>query len=183
MPHPSIQIIPLAELPEIGPGDDLSRLIVEAVNRQDLRISEGDIFVVAQKIVSKAEGKIVRLDSIQPSKRAEQWAAEYQKDARVIELVLGEASRIVRMERGDCRRDAPRFCAPTRGRDVSNAPEGHGDLAPGRCRRSARAANTTQEGLASTSPSSADSFWASLAEGWSTSRSAAGNRAPGGLSR
>ena len=89
MSHSSVQIIPLPGLPEIAPRDDLSRLIAEAANRQDLRVVEGDLFVVAQKIVSKAEGKIVRLDSIQPSKRAQEWAAEYQKDARVIELVVG----------------------------------------------------------------------------------------------
>ena len=123
VPHPSIQIIPLPGLPEIAPGDDLSRLIAEAVKRQDLRISEGDLFVVAHKIVSKAEGKIVRLDSIQPSKRAEQWAAEYQKDARVIELVLGEASRIVRMERGVIVAETRHgFVCANAGVDVSNAP-------------------------------------------------------------
>src|SRR5207247_9350010 len=88
VPHPSVQIIPLAELPEIAPGDDLPRLIAEAVKRQDLRISEGDIFVVAQKVVSKAEGTIVRLDSIQTSKRAEQWAADYTKATRAIDREL-----------------------------------------------------------------------------------------------
>jgi coenzyme F420-0:L-glutamate ligase/coenzyme F420-1:gamma-L-glutamate ligase len=138
-----IQIIPLAGLPEIAPGDDLSRLIAEAVKRQDVRISDGDIFVVAHKIVSKAEGKIVRLDSIQPSKRAEQWAAEYQKDARVIELVLGEASRIVRMERGVIVAETRHgFVCANAGVDVSNAPEGTAILLPEDADRSARALQT-----------------------------------------
>jgi coenzyme F420-0:L-glutamate ligase / coenzyme F420-1:gamma-L-glutamate ligase len=138
--HPSIQIIPVAQLPEIAPGDDLSRLIAEAVKGQGLRISEGDIFVLAQKIVSKAEGKIVRLDSIVPSRRAEQWAADYQKDARVIELVLSEASRIVRMERGVIVAETRHgFVCANAGVDVSNAPEGTAIVLPDDADRSARA--------------------------------------------
>jgi coenzyme F420-0:L-glutamate ligase / coenzyme F420-1:gamma-L-glutamate ligase len=144
--HSSIQIIPLAGLPEIAPGDDLSRLIAETVKRQGLHISEGDVFVVAQKIVSKAEGRIVRLDSIQPSKRAEQWAAEYQKDARVIELVLSEASRIVRMERGVIVAETRHgFVCANAGVDVSNAPEGTAILLPDDADRSARALRTQLE--------------------------------------
>ena len=140
MSFPSIQIIPLAALPEIAPGDDLSRLIADAVKRQGLRISEGDIFVVAQKIVSKAEGRIVRLDSILPSKRAEQWAADYQKDPRVSELVLSEASRIVRMERGVIVAETRHgFVCANAGVDVSNAPEGTAILLPDDPDRSARA--------------------------------------------
>jgi coenzyme F420-0:L-glutamate ligase/coenzyme F420-1:gamma-L-glutamate ligase len=133
-------------LPEIAPGDDLPGLIAEAVKSQELRISEGDIFIVAQKIVSKAEGKIVRLDSIQPSKRAEQWAAAYQKDARVIELVLSEASRIVRMERGVIVAETRHgFVCANAGVDVSNAPEGTAILLPDDADRSARALQTRLE--------------------------------------
>jgi len=138
--HPSIQIIALAGLPEIAAGDDLSRLIAEAVKKQDLRVNDGDLFVVAQKIVSKAEGQIVRLDSIQPSKRAEQWAAQYQKDARVIELVLSEASRIVRMERGVIVAETRHgFVCANAGVDVSNAPDETAILLPEDPDRSARA--------------------------------------------
>jgi coenzyme F420-0:L-glutamate ligase/coenzyme F420-1:gamma-L-glutamate ligase len=136
----SIQIIPLTGLPEIVPGDDLSLLIAEAVKRQDLQIGEGDLFVIAQKIVSKAEGRIVRLDAIQPSQRAERWAADYQKDARVIELVLTEASRIVRMERGVIVAETRHgFVCANAGVDVSNAPEGTAILLPDDADRSARA--------------------------------------------
>jgi coenzyme F420-0:L-glutamate ligase/coenzyme F420-1:gamma-L-glutamate ligase len=141
--HPSIQIIPLTGLPEIVPGDDLSRLIAEVVKKQNLRVGEGDLFVVAQKIVSKAEGKIVRLDSLQPSKRAEEWAAEYHKDARVIELVLSEAARIVRMERGVIVAETRHgFVCANAGVDVSNAPDGTAILLPDDADRSARALQT-----------------------------------------
>jgi coenzyme F420-0:L-glutamate ligase/coenzyme F420-1:gamma-L-glutamate ligase len=113
------------------------------VKKQDLRVAEGDLFVVAQKVVSKAEGKIIRLDSIQPSKRAEEWAAEYQKDARVIELVLSEASRIVRMERGVIVAETRHgFVCANAGVDASNAPAGTAILLPDDADRSARALQT-----------------------------------------
>ena len=135
----SIQIIPLPGLPEISPGDDLARLVAEAVKTQNLSIDDGDIFVVAQKIVSKAEGKLVRLDSIRPSQRAEEWAAEYQKDPRVIELVLNEASRIVRMERGVIVAETRHgFVCANAGVDISNAPEETAILLPDDADRSAR---------------------------------------------
>jgi coenzyme F420-0:L-glutamate ligase/coenzyme F420-1:gamma-L-glutamate ligase len=146
VPRLPIQIIPLAELPEVAPGDDLPQLIAEAIKRQDLRIGDGDIFVVAHKIVSKSEGKIVRLDSIQPSQRAEQWAAEYQKDPRVIELVLSEASRIVRMERGVIVAETRHgFVCANAGVDVSNAPEGMAILLPDDADRSAGALQAALE--------------------------------------
>jgi coenzyme F420-0:L-glutamate ligase/coenzyme F420-1:gamma-L-glutamate ligase len=144
--HSSIQIIPLAGLPEIAPGDDLPQLIADAVQRQNVGIGEGDLFVVAHKVVSKAEGQIVRLDSIHPSTRAEQWAADYQKDARVIELVLREASRIVRMERGVIVAETRHgFVCANAGVDVSNAPEGTAILLPDDADRSAGALQTRLE--------------------------------------
>jgi coenzyme F420-0:L-glutamate ligase / coenzyme F420-1:gamma-L-glutamate ligase len=139
-PSPSrIQIVPLTGLPEIVPGDDLAQLLVKAVRRQRLVPKPGDIFVVAQKIVSKAEGRIVRLDSIKPSERAERWAAEYQKDPRVIEMVLREASSIVRMERGILIvRTHHGFVCANAGVDVSNVPAGTASLLPENPDRSAR---------------------------------------------
>jgi coenzyme F420-0:L-glutamate ligase/coenzyme F420-1:gamma-L-glutamate ligase len=139
-PSPSpIQIVPLKGLPEIVPGADLAQLLVKAVRRQRLVLKPGSIFVVAQKIVSKAEGRIVRLDSIKPSERAERWAAEYQKDPRVIEIVLREASSIVRMERGILIvRTRHGFVCANAGVDVSNVPAGTASLLPEDPDRSAR---------------------------------------------
>jgi coenzyme F420-0:L-glutamate ligase/coenzyme F420-1:gamma-L-glutamate ligase len=141
-----VQIIPLTGLPEVAPGDDLARLLVEAAKRQSLVLRQGDVFVVAQKIVSKAEGRIVRLDSIKPSERAERWAAEYRKDPRVIELVLREASNIVRMEHGVIiAKTRHGFVCANAGVDISNAPGGTALLLPENPDRSAR---TLQEQLA-----------------------------------
>jgi len=128
---PPVQIIPLTGLPEVVPGDDLARLLAEAAQRQRLALKQGDVFVVAQKIVSKAEGRIVRLDSVKPSEKAEDWAAKYQKDPRVIEVVLRETSSIVRMERGVIiSRTRHGFVCANAGVDVSNIPDGTALLLP-----------------------------------------------------
>jgi len=126
-----VQIFPLPGVPEVKPGDDLSRLIIAAARAQDLRIAEADVFVVAQKIVSKAEGRIVRLDSIAPSERAWDWAKTWNKDARVIELVLREGKRIVKMERGVIIAETRHgFVCANAGVDVSNANDGTAILLP-----------------------------------------------------
>jgi coenzyme F420-0:L-glutamate ligase/coenzyme F420-1:gamma-L-glutamate ligase len=131
MSRPSIRVIPLEGLPEIGAGDDLSRLIVEAAKKQRLRVAPGDVFVVAQKIVSKAEGRIVCLESVEPTERAIRWAAEYNKNPWLIELVLREASRIVRMDRGVIIAETRHgFVCANAGVDNSNTPEGTAALLP-----------------------------------------------------
>ncbi len=129
--RPAVRILPLPGIPEVAPGDDLGALIVEAARKQGVVCAEGDVFVVAQKVVSKAEGRIVRLDSVGPSERASRWAAEYQKDPRVIELVLRESSGIVRMERGVIvGRTRHGFVCANAGVDVSNTREGTALLLP-----------------------------------------------------
>ncbi|HMG33653.1 MAG TPA: coenzyme F420-0:L-glutamate ligase [Blastocatellia bacterium] len=97
---PNVTIIPVSGIPEIEAGDDIASAISSALARLDLSLHDGDVVVIAQKIVSKAEGRVVALDSVEPSARAVQWAAQYDKDARVVEVVLRESKRIVRMERG-----------------------------------------------------------------------------------
>ena len=82
----------MAGLPEIRPGDDLAALITAAGD-----IVDGDVVVVTSKIVSKAEGRIVELDDVTPSGFATDWATKWDKDPRVVELVLQESKRIVRM--------------------------------------------------------------------------------------
>lgn len=134
-----LQIIPLTCIPEIAPGDDIARAIAAAAKLQGLAPALGDIFVVAQKIVSKSEGRIVRLGTITPSERAEKWASEFKKDSRVIELVLSEAKSIVRMERGVIiAKTRHGFVCANAGVDVSNAPEGTALLLPEDPDRSAR---------------------------------------------
>jgi coenzyme F420-0:L-glutamate ligase/coenzyme F420-1:gamma-L-glutamate ligase len=95
-----IRVIGVAGMPEVRPGDDLAALILEAAGRQGIDIATGDVLVVTQKVVSKAEGRLVRLDSIEPSEFARRVAEDTGKDARHVEVVLGESRRIVRMDRG-----------------------------------------------------------------------------------
>src|SRR5258708_15386504 len=95
-----IRIIPIKGIGEVSPGADLGSIIHEALLNQDLRLEQGDILVVTQKIVSKAEGRTVHLIDIQPSPFAQTFAEQNQKDARHVEIVLRESKRIVRMDRG-----------------------------------------------------------------------------------
>jgi coenzyme F420-0:L-glutamate ligase/coenzyme F420-1:gamma-L-glutamate ligase len=116
---------------EVAPGDDLGALIINAVKRLGLKVGAGDVFVVAQKITSKAEGRIVALDSIRPSPEAERWAAAHQKDARLVEVALGETRRTIRMERGILISETRHgFVCANAGVDASNTPPGTATLLP-----------------------------------------------------
>jgi len=93
----SIFILPLIGIPLIQPGDDLPRILGDAIERLDTRLQAGDVLVVAQKIVSKAEGRYVDLDRITPSTYAIEIAQQCRKDPRLIEVILSESSEVVRV--------------------------------------------------------------------------------------
>jgi coenzyme F420-0:L-glutamate ligase/coenzyme F420-1:gamma-L-glutamate ligase len=95
-----LRIIPLTTIGEIPPGTDLGTLIFEALENQQLTLEPGDILVVTQKIVSKAEGRLVKLAEIEPSEFAQAFARAANKDPRHVEVVLRESKRIVRMDHG-----------------------------------------------------------------------------------
>ncbi len=86
----------VADLPEIYEGNDLARLIVGAARNAGIVFHNGDIVVIAQKVVSKAEGRLVRLSTIEPSPHASQLAAKGRRDPRLVEIILRESRRIVR---------------------------------------------------------------------------------------
>lgn len=100
LPSDGVQLVPVRGLGEIEPGTDLAGTIRAALDRQGSSLQDGDILVVTQKVVSKAEGCLVRLADVEPSALATEWATLWNKDARVVELVLRQSRRIVRMERG-----------------------------------------------------------------------------------
>jgi len=89
-----IRVIPLTGLPELEEGDDLAALLVEAAKRSG-GLEEGDVVVVAQKAVSKVEGRVVRLDEVEPSARAVELAGP-DGDPRHVEVILGESVEVVR---------------------------------------------------------------------------------------
>ena len=97
MAAPELRVIGLTGLPDIRPGDDIAALTLEAVERQGIRLRRtGDVLVVTQKIVSKAEGRVVALADVEPGEEAARLAQETEKDPRVVELILRESRRIVR---------------------------------------------------------------------------------------
>jgi coenzyme F420-0:L-glutamate ligase/coenzyme F420-1:gamma-L-glutamate ligase len=100
MPPPRFEVIGVEGLDEIQPGDDIAHLLVEAARRQATPPLTGDLLVVGQKIVSKAEGRLLRLIDVTPSPAATAMAATLGRDARLLEVILRESRRIVRMDRG-----------------------------------------------------------------------------------
>jgi len=118
-------------MPDVEPGDDVGALIAGAVARAGETIEAGDVVVVAQKIVSKAEGALVRLDEVAPSPRAAEWASAWAKDPRVVEVVLRESRRIVRMERGILIAETQHgFICANAGVDASNVDRGFVTVLP-----------------------------------------------------
>ena len=99
-PPAEYRVFAVGGIPEVVEGDDLAELIDVALIAQDTPLVAGDVLVVTQKIVSKAEGRVIRLDDVTAGEFAEAWAEEWEKDARGVELVLRESRRIVRMTRG-----------------------------------------------------------------------------------
>ncbi len=96
----TIAIIPIPGVPQIKPGDDLPAILLKAIDDAKVGLKDGDILVLCQKIVSKAEGAVVDLRTVTPSPFAIQIADMWEKDPRMVEVVLTESSRIVRMKNG-----------------------------------------------------------------------------------
>ena len=90
-----IKLIPIDGIPLVNPGDDLPGIIIRAANTSKIEWIEGDILVIAQKIISKAEGRLVNLKEINPSKRAVELGYLTQKDPRLVELILQESSKVI----------------------------------------------------------------------------------------
>jgi len=108
----SLSIIPITGIPEIRPDNDLVKIVADAITKQNVSIIKGDIIVFAQKIVSKAEGRIVKLHEVRPSSFAIRIASELNKDPNIVETILGETRRIVKMDRG--KSDTGRLIVETR---------------------------------------------------------------------
>jgi len=90
----------LPGIPLVQPGDDLAGLISSALERAGITLATGDVLVVAQKVVSKAEGRQVELGQVTASERAAELAVQAQKDPRLIELILAESRRVLRVRPG-----------------------------------------------------------------------------------
>ncbi|NJK78292.1 MAG: coenzyme F420-0:L-glutamate ligase [Nanoarchaeota archaeon] len=121
-----MKIIPVHIEKEVEPNDDLSELII---NSKD--IYDGDILVIAQKIISKQEGRIVELSSVMPSLLAEGISSQYEKNPKIIQLILNESKQIIRMDRGIMIVETNNgFICANAGIDESNVPNGFATLLP-----------------------------------------------------
>ena len=121
-----MEIIPIHIDKEIEPSDNISELILDSHQLQ-----EGDILVVAQKIISKQEGRIVDLSTVETSLLSEGLSSQYQKDPRVVELILSESVRIVRMQKGIIIVETKSgYVCANAGIDESNVQDGYATLLP-----------------------------------------------------
>ena len=126
---PEIRAIGIEGMPEVQAGDDLASQIMDAAQLQGTPIETGDILVVTQKIVSKAEGRVVRIDSVDASPLAVSISEDHRRDPRHTELILRESRRIVRMDRGVIISETYHgFTCANAGIDASNIP-GDGTVA------------------------------------------------------
>jgi coenzyme F420-0:L-glutamate ligase / coenzyme F420-1:gamma-L-glutamate ligase len=115
-----IEVLGVEGFPEVRPGDDLNRMISDSVGGN---LRTGDVLVVTHKIVSKAEGRIIDLRTVEPSTLAKGYATRFGKDPRQIEVVLRESRRIVRMDRGIVISETHHgFVCANAGVDASNVP-------------------------------------------------------------
>ena len=126
----SLRIHALSGIALVQPGDDLAALIGEALSRADTGPADGDVLVVAQKIVSKAEGRLVDLRDVEPSGAAIELARETDKDPRMVELILRESTRVVRKAPGVIIvRHRLGLVSANAGIDQSNIEHGTGEFA------------------------------------------------------
>lgn len=151
-----LRIVPVTGIGDVFPGGDLGVVIYDALREQNLTLERGDILVVTQKIVSKAEGRLVNLDEVEPSDFARIIArqGEREKDPRHVEVVLRETKRIVRMGHGVLISETNQgFVCANAGVDESNV-DGHGQLAllPVDSDQSARTLRTRLQEVAGEGP-------------------------------
>jgi len=126
-----LRVFAVPGIPDVVTGADVGTLVAVAAGRAGMAIETGDVVVIAQKIVSKAEGAVVRLDEVGPSARAIEWADASGKDARVVEVVLRESKRVVRMERGILISETHHgFVCANAGVDASNVRPGYVTVLP-----------------------------------------------------
>jgi coenzyme F420-0:L-glutamate ligase/coenzyme F420-1:gamma-L-glutamate ligase len=126
-----VEVVALDGIPEIAAGDDLAGILGDALDRLRalLPLRADDVIVVTQKIVSKAEGAVVDLTTVEPRPEATEFAAKWDRDPRQVEVVLREARRVVRMENGVLITETPHgFVCANGGVDASNVGPGSGHI-------------------------------------------------------
>ncbi|PKB81317.1 MAG: coenzyme F420-0:L-glutamate ligase [SAR202 cluster bacterium Io17-Chloro-G9] len=120
---PEVRVFGIEGVPEVQPGDDLGGMLVDACQAQGTPLGSGDVLVVTQKVVSKAEGRVISLEGIEPSALAIQISEGHRRDPRHTEMILRESRRVVRMDRGNIISETHHgFNCANAGIDASNIP-------------------------------------------------------------
>ncbi len=127
----SLRVLTLEGIPEVRPGDDLASLIGDALERSPgvVPLTDADVLVVTQKVVSKAEGAVVELTGVVPGEQAVEFARRFDRDPRQVQVVLDQAVRVVRMDHGVLITETPHgFVCANGGVDASNVGLGSGSV-------------------------------------------------------
>lgn len=141
-----LEVVPIVGIKRVEETDDVGRLIADALRGQGTQVLDADIVVVTQKVVSKSEGRLVRLADVRPGRRALSLASELGKDPRVVQLVLSESRRVVRKGHGVLITETRHgFVCANAGIDASNVERGYAALLPRDPDESARAIRRTLE--------------------------------------
>jgi len=145
---PKIEVIRVEGIPEVEKRADLASLISEGMGRGEVAFEDHDVVVVKQKVISKAEGMLVRLDSVKPGAKAVAMAQRENKDPRLVELILRESVRIVRVGHGVIITETKQgFVCANAGIDKSNVKDGYVSLLPRNPDASARKLRRSLERL------------------------------------
>ncbi|HLG69015.1 MAG TPA: coenzyme F420-0:L-glutamate ligase [Chloroflexota bacterium] len=126
-PAGEVRLIPVRGIPTIQPGDDLAAIVLDHL---ETLVEDGDLFVIAQKVISRAENRLVHLKDVEPGDRAREMAPTAKKDARLVELILRESTEVLRLHEGVLivEQRSGWVCANA-GIDRSNVPPGNGEVA------------------------------------------------------
>ena len=95
----SLNLIALEDIPFIKPGDDIAEIIFNSINKNKVAVSDNDIFVIAQKIISKSENRYMNLDDVETTKNAEKIALKLNKDPRLVQTIINESNKIISIEK------------------------------------------------------------------------------------
>ena len=126
-----VEVMPIMGIPEVVRGDDLGALVFDSIKRGRMSLRDRDVVVVTQKVVSKAAGRVLRLDAIAPGSMARDLARELDKDPRLVELILREAVRVVRVGHGVIKTETSQgFVSANSGVDQSNVGRGFAAMLP-----------------------------------------------------
>jgi coenzyme F420-0:L-glutamate ligase/coenzyme F420-1:gamma-L-glutamate ligase len=123
---PELRAIPIEGIDEVRPGHDIAGLVLAALAKKRRKLEIGDVLVITHKIVSKAEGLMVPLESIRPSRNAQQWAEKFKLDPRITQAALDESHRVIKRGHGVTITETRHgFVCANSGVDASNVDGGH----------------------------------------------------------